>query len=427
MRIENLRSEKMGDRQRVSATVIWEDYNRASQELYFETEERFAQDLSCSPHAFLIGSALAAMRFGERRILMDAEICPELRDGLMTAMAWIRHWWYKTDQKMVKIEAKTRATEKPKPPRAGVFFSGGIDALATLRANRVYYPLEHPGSIKDGLLVFGLEVIDPKKFEYVLNSLSILAQDADITLIPVYTNIRSLGPESGVEFWGDFWLNEFMGAAFASIAHVFSNRLSVVSINSCHDIPNIIPYSSHPLINPNYTSSDLRIRHEGITFSRFEKTKLVAGWDLALQHLRVCNRSELYQPDMLNCGNCEKCIRTMLSLLALGVLEKTRAFPIHDINASLIDTVVQIQQNTYPLYGELIAPLTEVGRHDLVLAIERKIAEYQEPQWKKELKRKKNSWKKKTLEEVAEFDSKNLYGSLMKIKRVFIKRSLMHT
>ena len=55
MKIENLRSEKRGDRSRVAATVIWEDCDRPTHEVYFETEEAFAKDLSCNPHSFLIG------------------------------------------------------------------------------------------------------------------------------------------------------------------------------------------------------------------------------------------------------------------------------------------------------------------------------------------------------------------------------------
>ncbi len=82
------------------------------------------------------------------------------------------------------------------------FFSGGIRFLATVLTNRANYPIEHPGSIKDGLLVCGLEVADPAAFHHVVSSVSLLARDADITLIPVYTNMRFLGPEDDLDFGG---------------------------------------------------------------------------------------------------------------------------------------------------------------------------------------------------------------------------------
>src|SRR4030067_1958090 len=108
MRIENLRSETRQGRARIAATVIWEDCNRPAEEVYFETEEQYADSLSCNPHAFLVGCIVPAMHYGEKRVSIDAEICPALRDGLITAMGWIRHWYYSPARELVKIEAGTQ-------------------------------------------------------------------------------------------------------------------------------------------------------------------------------------------------------------------------------------------------------------------------------------------------------------------------------
>src|SRR4030042_4267611 len=112
MRIENLRLEKAGDRSRAVATILWEDCDRPVQEIYFETVEEFASSLSCNPHAFLVACIMPALHFGEKRIFMDAAICPELKNGLMTAIGWMHHWWHKPDKKLVQIEEKTRAPEE---------------------------------------------------------------------------------------------------------------------------------------------------------------------------------------------------------------------------------------------------------------------------------------------------------------------------
>jgi hypothetical protein len=413
MRIDDFRSEKKDNSYRVSAKVTWEDCERPPQDIYFETVGEFAEDISCNPHAFLVACTMPAMRFGEKRIFIDSEICPELQGGLITAMSLICNWydWYNHTSSLVRIEAKQQKYigSSSKTPRAGFLFSGGIDSLATLRSNRIHYSSEHPGFIRDGILIYGLEVRTPKSFKYVLNSVSILAKDADVTLIPVYTNIKDLGPENNKIFWEDFWIHEFMGATFAAIAHLFSKRINALSINSCHDIPNLMPYGSHPLLNPNYSSSDMRIRHEGIHLSRFERTKIISDWDLAIQNLRVCNDTNYYQPGMLNCGRCEKCVRTMLALLACGVLEKTGAFPIKNVSDELVNEAVHLGANTIPLYDELLAPLAKKGRNDLVHAIEHKKDEFYQQQ-------KKEKWKKRTIEPIAEFDKKHLKGNLKKLK-----------
>lgn len=422
MKIENLRSQREDGRTRVSAQVKWEDCERPSQEIYFETVEEFSKDISCNPHAFLVACIMPAMRYGEKRVFIDSEICPELQDGLITAMSLISNWfnWYNGASSLVRIETKEQNYIGPpaKTPRAGFLFSGGIDSLATLLANRIHYSPEHPGFIKDGILIYGLEICRPRNFEHVVNSVSILAKDAGVIMIPVYTNIKDLGPENNKIFWEDFWIHEFMGATFAAVAHAFSSRLSTLSINSCHDIPNLMPYSSHPLLNPYYSSSDLRIRHEGIHLSRLAKTELVAGWDLALQHLRVCNKSEGYSSEMLNCGKCEKCVRTMLALQALGVLEKTEAFPVNIVSPELVNKAVQLGSNTLPLYHEIMELLAKKGQNDLVRAIKHRIEVFYHQQ-------KINRLKERTIEPIIEFDRKYLKSSLKKVKNsVFDKKAV---
>jgi hypothetical protein len=391
MRIENLKSENYANKARVSAKIIWEDCERPEQEIFFETHEDYSVDLSPNPHAFVVACIMPAMRFREERIHIDAEICPELKDGLKVALSWIRHWCsnYRNYDKLVRIEAKTLRCPPTltRPPRAGFFFSGGVDSIATLLYNRSNFPLEHPKSLKDALFVYGLEIRGLEKYEYVLNSVSVLANDTKLSLIPVYTNIRELGPENFSDFWQHFWFEEFMGAAFAAIAHAFSNRLTSVYISASDDIPGLAllkkqfltPFSSHPLIDPNYSSTDLQIKHDGICLSRLDKTKLVAEWDLALQHLRVCNRSESYEPDHFNCGKCEKCIRTMLALLVINALDKTTTFREHIVSEEKLRKIKigkPITKKGYTLernYLELIPYLKQQGRYDLVRGIERLI------------------------------------------------------
>jgi hypothetical protein len=402
MKIESLRSEINGNRARVSANISWEDNDRPALEAYFETDEEFGDDLTCNPHAFLLGSIMPALRHGEKRIWIDSEVCPELREGLVTAMSWMRHWHYGADHGMVEIECGIRSTlQEPRTPeRAGFFFSGGIDSLAALRNNRLHFPAGHPWSIRDGLIVYGLEIDDPDAYGNVLNTLSPITRDAGVELIPVYTNIRSLDDD-----WV-FWEDVYEGSVFSAIAHAFARRLTVVSISSTLDIPNIFPYASHPLIDPNYSSNDLRIRHDGVAMTRLSKTGLVADWDIALQNLRVCNKIEKYQPGILNCCTCEKCLRTMLALYVLGKLEKTSAFQINSITEDLVRTAVRINETTIGFYRELVQPLNEMGRSDLANEIQRKIAVYQgrQPGIRGNIKR---------------LDLKYLDGKLLKLKKLF--------
>jgi hypothetical protein len=379
MKIENLQSEKEGNRTRVSAQVKWEDCERPPQEIYLETVEEFSKDISCNPHAFLVGCLLPAMRHGEKRILLDAEICPELRYNLTIVMNWLRHWYYEPERDLVQIEAKIRSSpfNRPRKGRAACFFSGGIDSLGTVRYNRLNFPTQHPGSIDYGLLIYGQNIESdnrPETFEQAFNALSVVAEDARMRLIPVYTNLRDLDADHK-------FFKQFHGAILGAVSHAFANRLSLVYISASdciHNLPLVNrdifkPLGSHPLLDPYFGSADMRILHDGMTLSRLDKTRLVADWEVGLQNIKVCKPG---WPGT-NCGSCEKCVRTMLALLALGILNKTKAFPGDDVSAQIILEKVRFEKSSkkgdYTFeddYLELVPFLHKRGRNDLVRAIE---------------------------------------------------------
>lgn len=405
MKIQELHSETRKDVARIAAAVIWEDCDRPAREIYFETDARFASDLVCNPHSFLLAAILPAMRHGEARIAIDEEICPELRNGLMTVMGWLRQW-YGPPRNPVRIESRVQA----RPPansiqRAGSFLSGGIDSLATLRSNRLDFPLAHPLAIKDCFIVHGFDIggyegpeNEIEHFELAAAALAAVAQDAEITLIPVHTNIKHLDDDV------DFWEYEFHGAALAAIAHAFSRRLDVVSIAGADNIPNLSPNGTHPLLDPNYSSANLRMRHDGVRFSRLDKVKLVSEWAPALQNVRVCTSNV---SGKLNCGECEKCVRTMLALVAIGKLDQTNAFPFKDLSRASLNHIV-LKDVTAPYYRELIAPLTDIGRLDLVEAIEAKVEHFDRYlAWKEE-----RDWKGN----IKRFDRRYLGGNVTRVR-----------
>lgn len=370
MRISNLKFSNEEKQARVMATIQWEDCDRPDHEIFIETEEEFVQDLSLNPHSFLVGCIIPALHFGERRIFIDAEICPTLREGLETVMALMKEWT-KGEYKPLNIEAKTRSVvhNLNNRRRAGLFLSGGMDSLAALRINKKTYPEQHPGSIKDCLFVHGFDIggviqrgMKYHVFDRAKMALSEVAKDAKVTLIPVYTNIRHLCDER------ELWLDRFFGAVLAAVAHAFSSRLNLVYIASSYDIPNLTPCGSHPLLDPAYSSYALRIIHRDLALSRLEKLRIVADWDVAFQNFRVCLANV---PDRLNCGKCEKCIRTMTELLAIDALDKTKAFIENDVTSEQLEQFDITIRHRDSFYREMLSLLEKQGRDDLVNTIKK--------------------------------------------------------
>jgi len=365
MRIENLRMESRGELVRAAATVVWETCGQPDKDVYIETEAAFAESFSCNPHAFIVGCIIPAMHFGEKRIKIEADICPYLKEGLDLVMA-IMHHWSKGNYTPLEIETGT-ATMAPfvKTRRqAGLFLSGGFDSLAALRLNRLTYPDSHPGSIKDCYLVHGFDIggvvergMKFHVFDRAKAALADVAEDADVNLIPVYTNIRHLCDER------DLWLDKFFGAVLAAVAHTFVPRNNLMYIGSSYDLPHIHPCGSHPLLDPEFSSYDLRIRHRDLHLSRVEKLKIVADWDVAFQNFRVCLANV---KDRLNCGKCEKCVRTMAGLVAIGKLHETNAFVEDDLDLDLLASFNIRIRVREPFYEEMIPLLEQRGRTDLV-------------------------------------------------------------
>jgi hypothetical protein len=396
MHIDNLEETKTAAGKRISARVHWEENSRPAQELFFETAEEYGDGLACSAHPFVVACLIPAMRWGERRLIVEAAVCPELVEGLATAVAVLQHW-IGPERKAVAIEScGSYRPARRNHPYEGSFLSGGVDSLATLRMNHQRYPADHPRTIHDCLMVHGFDTgsqdpaMEVAVFQRNFEAAQTAALDAGVCLIPVTTNLRTL--DSRV----DFWMEEFCGAGLAAVAHAFDNWFSAVAIASTYDIHHLTPAASHPLLDPHYSSSALLIRHDGIRFSRLDKLRVVADWPAGLQNVRVCTTND---PEQLNCGRCEKCIRTMTMLLALGKLDQTEAFPAQDVSPELLDTITF----TYPYqdlsYREAAPLLAQRGRDDLVQVIEAKSAAFHryerwhsEQDWKGVVKRFDRKW-----------------------------------
>jgi hypothetical protein len=128
---------------------------------------------------------------------------------------------------------------------------------------------------------------------------------------------------------------------------------------------------ANPLLDPYYSSSHFRIQHQGCGMTRFEKTALVADWPLGLNSLLVCQSNDVRTSQ--NCGTCEKCIRTMTALVALGKLAHCEAFPSRDVSEELLDSVEQYEmikdRATLNYFLELVPYLSQCGRDDLAQRI----------------------------------------------------------
>lgn len=363
MKLLDFNLEHKTDAVTAGARVVFEDCDAPEKEVYIKTCPEFAKGFGANPDAFFVGCLLPALHLGEKRIFIDGKICPFLKEGVNTAMHILSHW---TRGRLhpVPVESGVRSRDnRPPVPRAGMVMSGGMDSLCALRLNRLHYPKDHPAYIRDAFFLHGFDIGGVQKygmkyyvFDRAFKAISRITEDAGVTLIPVYTNIRHLCDDR------ELWLNSFFGAVLAAMAHAFSGRIDLMYIGSSYDIANLHPCGSHPLLDPEYSSWGLKIRHRDYALTRLEKIRIVSQWETAFNNFRVCLANV---KDKLNCGRCEKCVRTMTELTALGLLDQTSAFEEDEVLPKDIARYDITIRERPPFYRPLIALLKSAGRKDL--------------------------------------------------------------
>lgn len=190
-----------------------------------------------------------------------------------------------------------------------LFFSGGVDSFYSL--------VKHREEIDNLILIHGFDIplSDSATFAQAEAQAREAARLAGKHLIIVRTNLHWEQP-SLPGGWG-----MYHGAALAAIAHALAPNHGKIYIASSYAYADLHPWGSHPLMDRLWSTETLKFIHDGGE-SRIEKLHLLLKHPEALMRLRVCWENE----GNYNCGLCEKCVRTMLGLRAVGMNVCT-AFP----------------------------------------------------------------------------------------------------
>lgn len=377
MRIEDFRRESRGDRSEVRARVVWEESNRPPLDLRFETNASPDGLSSIGGNPFLVACAYSARYRGERRIRVDDSLCPFLHDGVRSAMGLLSDWYGGSPGAAIEPAGGWRPFPA-RAPRAGLFFSGGVDSLHLLLTNRRIFSARHTSSFRDAVYLPHYSFTDPSPSERAIDvasrqrrAIDSLAKRVGLEVVIVEGNADLVEPDF------DFHVFQCHGAVLIAAGHALAGRLGFLSIAATFAAPRVFhPYGSHPLLDSLYSSSGLALSHEGIGYDRLEKVREIASWEPARDTLMVCFEGPL--PDgRLNCGRCEKCVRTMTGLFIAGALDRFPVFGKASLNVDAIRRMpVGYHPHAFSCYWEPMArALEEQGQRDLSRAVSNKIQE----------------------------------------------------
>jgi hypothetical protein len=337
-----------------------------------DSPEPAAPDL----HPFLLASFVPAWRRGERRVLVDGSVCPRLRDGLRGAVALLARW-SRSDRRAPAIEATNGFRPYARRrDRAAQFLTAGVDSTHMLRVNRAYYPGDHPASFRDAVYAVRLAFLEkdpsPRALDLAARqrrAVEAVCRASGLELVCVDSNFRLLET--------DVWLAgaQDHAALLAAAAHSLATRVGTVSLASSYDVASTHGWGTDPSLDPLYSSSGVEIRHEGFGPSRLEKIAAIADWPAARENLIVCFEGPV-SPGKLNCGRCEKCLRTMTALLVLGVLDEFAAFSGERVTPEKIDAMSlgYVPKNFEGYWAPLLPELSRRGERATERAIRAKIA-----------------------------------------------------
>lgn len=278
-----------------------------SRSIFFRTRDA---ELTPSPEAWFCLALLPSKKLGVD-LSLDAPLSPRLLDSADRLKDIFCSWY--PEYYRANFLGVVPATDTPSPGNGvGVFFTGGMDSFYTL--------LKHRDEITHVIFIHGIDVglRDTRLRQQVSDMLSHVGQEFGVSVIEIESNIRGF-----LEHYDIDW-SVGHGGAFACVGHLLAPYFKRIYIPSSFTYANLFPWGSHPLTDPLWSSEALEFVHDGNEAGRPQKAALLAQSDIALRFLRVCfhNVDSAY-----NCGQCEKCMRTMINLQAAGALDRCVTFP----------------------------------------------------------------------------------------------------
>lgn len=268
---------------------------------------------------FLAILLVPAMALGES-LTIEGFASPKLLESIPQIQSIYRCWDSAMSVIDVNVAIRPLTSVTPScPTRRGLFFSMGVDSSYCLWKDAS--SPHHSDSITDLIVVQGFDVYlwEGERFPPMLNRIKAVAAEFNKNVLAVTTNLREFSDRMAD------WLRFYHGPALVSIALSLSDYFSCVDIAAAQTYAQLVPRGAHPLLDYLWSTENVEFRHNGLEATRLQKILSIAKCDSIVENLRVCTTSEL--TDAYNCGQCEKCLRTMIALHIANVLPRSRSFP----------------------------------------------------------------------------------------------------
>jgi len=292
-------------------------------------------DLVPAPEAFGSAFLVPALHAG-RTLRLQTPVCDVWAGNLAPLTKAFAELWY-ADAQAPLVTPIVR--EPAGTPATALCFSGGVDA---------FYTLLHGGlSVHRLVYVIGYDVkVRERKRAQAVNSLvRDVAASLGIRSAIIATNLRRHPLHKSTP-----WLRSF-GGALAAVGHLLGAEASRLLTSSDGLGRAHAQVGSRPDTDPLHGSRRVAIDHIAGGVTRLEKIRALAAEPLVQRHLRVCWKNV---GQSLNCGRCEKCVRTMVELDACGALGRFAGFAYGQGLLAAVDSLPAIEELLVPFYEDAL-------------------------------------------------------------------------
>lgn len=229
-------------------------------------------------------------------------------------------------------------------------FSGGVDASFTLIRHRENDWGEASYNIQNVLSVHGFDIPSNKYDEYqqFYKRVSPIFEQYQCQRFKIWTDLREKSQQD--------WEMSF-SAQLASCLHLFSEHFNTALIASSEPYTDMfVPWGSTPATDFLLSGEMMNLVHDGAGYSRTEKVERIAKNLAASTYIKVCWQNQ----SIGNCGQCEKCYRTRLNFMAVGV-----DVPACFDNPIQLAKIPAMKINSEPRAKELVSIVRYAKKHQV--------------------------------------------------------------
>ena len=284
-------------------------------EVWFESSARLGASADLALAATLVPAMTSASE-----LTVAGELDPRLREHLADIQgivgSWRNDWDFPRGRpETVPVRARAAAGPPIPPPRGCPLAPRRLSSAAGSTRSTSSSPTP---SVTHLVFVSGFDFAydDPHEAGF-LRYAAETAAELGRELIVVRTNLR--------EFSDRFapWIS-YYGSAMVAAGMALSPSVERLRIASSVTYAYPAPGGSNPLLDHHWTTGAVEFVHCRCHQRRSEKVGAIANDPVAQRRLRVCwERAGAG----LNCGRCEKCLRTQVALAGYGVVGEFETLP----------------------------------------------------------------------------------------------------